>query len=106
MSKISSVSNTLGYGVAMWLLGCCGRLLWCCYSFAGVFQDIIVFLYCCWCVVGHYSVPILLLVCCGGLMDRASDLKPEGCGFESQVRQGLLVGGVNVQLSLHPQYHD
>ncbi len=33
-------------------------------------------------------------------MDRESDLKSEGCGFESQVRQGLLVGGVTVQLSL------
>ncbi len=30
-----------------------------------------------------------------GLMDRESDLYPEGCGFESQVRQGLLVGGVS-----------
>ncbi len=30
-----------------------------------------------------------------GLMDSESDLKAEGCGFESQVRQGLLVGGVS-----------
>ncbi len=71
-----------------------------------------VLLFFCWGVSGHYSVPILLLWCCGciwgsrGLTAGESDLKSEGRGFESQVRQGLLVGGVNVQLSLHPQYHD
>ncbi len=32
-----------------------------------------------------------------GLMDRKSDVKHKGHGFESQVRQGLSVGGVNVQ---------
>ncbi len=30
-----------------------------------------------------------------GLMDSESDLLAEGCGFESQVQQGLLVGGVS-----------
>ncbi len=30
-----------------------------------------------------------------GLMDSESDLYAESCGFESQVRQGLLVGGVS-----------
>ncbi len=40
-----------------------------------------------------------------GLMVRELDLKSKGCGFESQVRQGLLVGRVINQHSLHPQYH-
>ncbi len=41
-----------------------------------------------------------------GLMVRESDLWSKGCGFESQVRQGLKVGTVNEQHSLHLQYHD
>ncbi len=40
-------------------------------------------------------------------MDRESDLKSKGCGFESQVKQELSVGGgVNNQRSLHLQYHN
>ncbi len=43
---------------------------------------------------------------CRGLMVRESDLQSKGCGFESQVRQGLKVGIVNEQHFLHLQYHD
>ncbi len=33
-------------------------------------------------------------------------LVTRGCGFESRLRQELLVGGVNNERSLHLQYHD
>ncbi len=41
---------------------------------------------------------------CHGLMVRELDSKSKGCEFES--RAGRNCRGVNVQHSLHPQYHD
>ncbi len=43
----------------------------------------------------YLSIYLIYLSGSRGLMDSESDLWPEGCGFESQVRQGLLVGGVS-----------
>ncbi len=49
---------------------------------------------CCWAYRGNR-----------GLIVRESDCNPKVAEFESQVQQELLVGGVNVQHSFHPQYH-
>ncbi len=62
----------------------------------------------CWPFFVDFFIIIIYLQFLGsrGLMVRESDSEPKGCGFESWSGRYCWWGGVNVQSSLHPQYHD